>query len=73
VFDQRVSVKQGLEPGSYEMCRSCGHPISDSDQTSSYYEEGIYCPYCCDSLTPEKRTRQQERQRQLKNAKKHNK
>lgn len=73
VFDERVAVKQGLEPGSYEMCRSCGHPISAADKTSLYYEEGICCPYCFDTLTAEKRARQQERQRQLEHAKKHNK
>ncbi|MGC8713514.1 MAG: rhodanese-like domain-containing protein, partial [Leptodesmis sp.] len=27
VFDERISVQHALEPGSYEMCRSCGHPI----------------------------------------------
>lgn len=73
VFDERVSVKHALEPGSYEMCRSCGHPISEADKASSDYEEGISCPYCLDTLTPEKRSRQQERQRQLEYAKKRNK
>lgn len=73
VFDERIAVRQGLEPGSYEMCRSCGHPIAEADKTSAHYEEGICCPYCFDTLTPEKRTRQLERQRQLEHAKKHNK
>ncbi|MDX2239150.1 MAG: rhodanese-related sulfurtransferase [Leptolyngbyaceae cyanobacterium bins.302] len=66
VFDERIAVKHGLEPGSYEMCRSCGHPIADADKASPHYEEGITCPYCYDSLTPEKRARQIERQRQFK-------
>lgn len=66
VFDERIAVKQGLEPGSYEMCRSCGHPISHEDKASAQYEEGIACPYCYDTLTPEKRARQIERQRQFK-------
>lgn len=66
VFDERIAVKHGLEPGSYQMCRSCGHPISDDDKTSPDYEDGISCPYCVDTLTPEKRDRQQERQRQFK-------
>lgn len=73
VFDERISVQHALEPGSYEMCRSCGHPISEADKASSDYEEGISCPYCLDTLTPEKRSRQQERQRQLEYAKKRNK
>ncbi len=65
VFDERIAVKHGLEPGSYEMCRSCGHPINNTDKTSPYYEEGIACPYCYDTLTLEKRLRQEERQRQF--------
>lgn len=64
VFDERIAVKHGLELGTYEMCRSCGHPIADADKASPHYEEGISCPYCYDSLTPEKRARQEERQRQ---------
>jgi UPF0176 protein len=30
VFDQRVAVQHGLEAGTHEMCRSCGHPISEA-------------------------------------------
>ncbi|ACK69140.1 Rhodanese domain protein [Gloeothece citriformis PCC 7424] len=66
VFDERIAVKHNLELGSYDMCSSCGHPISDLDKQSSHYEEGICCPYCVDDLTPEKRMRQQEKQRQKK-------
>ena len=65
VFDQRVAVEHGLEAGTHEMCRSCGHPIAESDKTSPHYQEGISCPHCCDSLTEEKRARQQARQRQI--------
>jgi UPF0176 protein len=70
VFDERIAVKHGLEIGSHDMCRSCGHPISDEDKASPAYEEGISCPYCIDSLTEEKRSRQQEKQRQIELAKK---
>ncbi|NES80556.1 MAG: rhodanese-related sulfurtransferase [Moorea sp. SIO2B7] len=66
VFDERIAVKHGLEEGSYDMCRSCGHPISEVDQASPQYEEGICCPHCFESLTEEKRARQQEKQRQIK-------
>lgn len=64
VFDQRVAVKHGLELGSYDMCLSCGHPISEQDKASLHYQEGIACPYCFSELTDEKRSRQLERQRQ---------
>jgi UPF0176 protein len=65
VFDERIAVQHGLETGTYQMCRSCGHPISDEDKASLEYEEGIACPYCFETLTQEKRSRLQEKQRQL--------
>ncbi|MDB9313400.1 rhodanese-related sulfurtransferase [Spirulina sp. CS-785/01] len=66
VFDERVAVKHGLKPGEYDLCLSCGHPISQEDQQSPYYEEGIACPYCSESLTPDKRSRQAEKLKQRK-------
>ena len=64
VFDQRVAVQRGLAPGTHDMCRSCGHPISEEDKASPAYEAGIACPYCIDSLTEEKRSRQTARRQQ---------
>lgn len=64
VFDERVAVRHGLQPGSYEMCLACGYPINAADKASSQYQPGIACPHCYDTLTEEKRTRQEERQRQ---------
>lgn len=66
VFDQRVSIQHGLELGHYEMCLSCGHPISESDQASAQYEAGISCPHCLEHLTEEKRQRQIARQQNRK-------
>ncbi|MEO1006292.1 MAG: rhodanese-related sulfurtransferase [Cyanobacteria bacterium J06638_38] len=63
VFDERVSVKEGLELGSHELCYACGHPISAADQTSPQYEPNISCPYCYEQLTPEKKARQVNRLR----------
>ncbi|NJM19793.1 MAG: rhodanese-related sulfurtransferase [Richelia sp. SL_2_1] len=64
VFDERIAVVHGLELGSYDMCLSCGHPISDIDKASSKYEEGISCPHCFDHLTEEKKAKMQEKKRQ---------
>ncbi|NJP12627.1 MAG: rhodanese-related sulfurtransferase [Leptolyngbyaceae cyanobacterium RU_5_1] len=64
VFDQRVAVQHGLEPGTHEMCCGCGHPISEQDKASANYEEGICCPHCYTTLSLEKRLRQSERQNQ---------
>jgi UPF0176 protein len=62
VFDQRVAVQQGLEPGTHAFCPSCGYPITETDKASPQYEAGISCPHCFDQITPEKRRRQEARQ-----------
>jgi UPF0176 protein len=72
VFDQRIAVSHGLETGSYDMCPSCGRPISEADKSSLKYQEGVSCAYCFDSLSEEKKTRQQEKKRQLELARKRN-
>jgi UPF0176 protein len=46
VFDQRVAVQHGLEEGTYDMCRACGHPISEADKQSPLYQAEERCPYC---------------------------
>jgi UPF0176 protein len=66
VFDQRIAIQHGLEEGTHDMCRSCGHPISEADKSSVDYEEGISCPHCVATLSEAKRQRQEERQRQFK-------
>ena len=70
VFDERVAVKDGLEPGTHQLCYACGHPISKVDRQSPYYEAHISCPHCYDKLTPEKKARQQNRRRQREYEKK---
>lgn len=69
VFDQRIAVQHGLAPGTYDQCQGCGRPISDADKASPQYQKGISCPYCFDSLTEEKKTRQMEKQRQMRKMK----
>ena len=64
VFDERVAVKEGLKPGSHELCYACGHPVSKADKQSHQYESNISCPHCYDRLTPEKKARQKDRRRQ---------
>ena len=67
VFDERVAIKHGLEPGSYSLCYACGHPVSPAEQQSDQYESEVSCPHCADSMSEEKRDRFRERkhQRQL--------
>ncbi len=69
VFDERVAVKEGLEPGSHQLCYACGHPLSEADRNSPQYEANISCPHCCDQLTPEKKARQVNRRRARKERK----
>lgn len=64
VFDERVTVRHGLETGDYGLCRACRRPVSLSDRASPAYVEGISCPACIDERTPEQRARYAERQRQ---------
>ncbi|MEA5573328.1 rhodanese-related sulfurtransferase [Calothrix sp. UHCC 0171] len=64
VFDERIAVQHGLTAGTYDMCVGCGHPINQEDKLSPHYEEGIYCPYCHETLTAEKRIRLEEKKRQ---------
>jgi UPF0176 protein len=61
VFDERITVRHGLEVGNHELCFCCGYPISEPDKSSPEYEEGISCPHCFHDLTPEKRKRLQQK------------
>ncbi|MBV5260788.1 rhodanese-related sulfurtransferase [Synechococcus moorigangaii CMS01] len=64
VFDERVTVKHGLETGQYELCYACGHPIDATDKASAAFEMGVSCPYCIEALTPERRSRFEARWQQ---------
>tara|TARA_B100000427_G_scaffold328777_1_gene342759 strand:+ start:121 stop:1020 length:900 start_codon:yes stop_codon:yes gene_type:complete len=70
VFDNRVSIKHGLIPGSFSMCSGCRKPISKKDKKSKKYEEGVSCPNCHDSLTTSQKDRFRMRQKQINLAKK---
>ncbi|MGI9374095.1 MAG: rhodanese-related sulfurtransferase [Hyphomicrobiales bacterium] len=69
VFDQRVSVRHGLETGDYDMCHACRMPLSLQEKNSPHYVKGVSCPKCIDALDDEKRKRFASRQRQIELAK----
>ncbi len=69
VFDNRVSIKHGLIPGSFSMCSGCRKPVSLNDKKSRKYEEGVSCPNCHDSLTTSQKERFRMRQKQINLAK----
>lgn len=72
VFDERVSVGQGLKSGNYELCRGCRHPISQEDKAYELFVLGVSCPHCHDSKTETKKQSLSERQRQIELAKRRN-
>lgn len=65
VFDGRVSVGHGLEPGPYDLCHACRHPISAEDKKSRDYRPGVSCPHCYGDLKQDQIARFEERQRQV--------
>lgn len=69
VFDQRVTVKHGLEQGSYDQCYACRMPITDEEKASAHYEKGVSCPHCYDKTTPDQKQRFAEREKQIQLAK----
>ena len=69
VFDDRVTVDHDLNPGSYKQCNACRLPITEADQQSEKYVQGVSCPYCFDSTSPEQKARYQEREKQISLAK----
>ncbi|RZO47814.1 MAG: rhodanese-related sulfurtransferase [Candidatus Pelagibacterales bacterium] len=70
VFDNRVSIKHGLLPGSFSICSGCRKPISSKDKKSNKYEVGVSCPNCHDHLKPSQKERFRMRQKQINLAKK---
>lgn len=54
VFDERVTVKHGLEEGSYTMCYGCGKFITKDTVDHPDYEAGIHCPSCKGTHSAEK-------------------
>jgi len=69
VFDDRTAVKHGLQQGEYKLCRGCRWPLSVKDRQSEHFREGVCCDRCYDVLTPDKKTRLQERHKQEQLAK----
>jgi UPF0176 protein len=66
VFDERVSVGHGLQPGHHrQLCRSCRMPLGEVELQSPHYVAGVSCPYCHGTRTPEQERALAERERQV--------
>ncbi|MCY6379175.1 rhodanese-related sulfurtransferase [Hoeflea prorocentri] len=70
VFDERVSVNHGLEPGDHVLCHACRHPLTPQETEHPAYEAGVSCPHCIGERSREDRERFRERQKQMVLAKK---
>ena len=64
VFDERVSVGQGLAAGTHGLCRACRMPVSPMDRASPGYLEGVSCPRCHDVRDDAQRAGYAERHHQ---------
>ena len=65
VFDERVSVGHGLDPGDFTLCRSCRRPLGAGDRGSALYEIGVSCAHCHARTTALQKHGYRERQRQV--------
>jgi UPF0176 protein len=64
VFDERVALGHGLEPGTHSLCRGCRMPVSAADRQSPLYVEGVSCLACADRRDEAQRAAAAERHRQ---------
>lgn len=64
VFDERVAVGHGLEPGTHALCRACRRPVSEADRASPLYVAGVSCPACLHERSEAQRAGYAERERQ---------
>lgn len=70
VFDNRVSVKNELKNGTYELCHACRYPIPPDSLKSEKYKKGISCPNCFGKISDLKKQSLKDRKKQITLAKK---
>ncbi len=70
VFDNRVSVKNELKDGTYELCHACRYPLPSDSLKSEKYKKGISCPNCFGKISESKKKSLRDRNKQITLAKK---
>ncbi len=65
VFDKRVAVGHGLKEGTWDICFGCRDPLTAEDKEHKSYEEGVSCPRCAATLTPNKAEIRRQRHKQM--------
>jgi UPF0176 protein len=63
VFDERVTVGQGLRPGAYQLCSICRMPFASGIAEGGYANRP--CPACEGAAPAERKAAAAERQRQI--------
>ncbi|EYB68770.1 hypothetical protein DEIPH_ctg017orf0117 [Deinococcus phoenicis] len=63
VFDGRVTVGHGVQPGTCEMCHSCGWPLTPEETRHPHFERGVSCEHCFAHTTERQKVQFRERQR----------
>ena len=66
VFDERVSLVEGLRRGEAEVCHGCRRPLSAAEREQPGYEAGVSCAHCRDAVDDEELERRRERHRQVR-------
>ena len=69
VFDNRVSVKNELKDGTYELCHACRYPLTKSQIKSKKYKKGVSCPNCFGKISVDKKKSLIDRNKQISIAK----
>ena len=72
VFDDRVSVNQDLNVGTYDMCHGCRMPLTEDDKKLKEFIKGVACPKCFNTTTKDQKARYMSRQKQVDLAKARN-
>ena len=70
VFDNRVSVKNELKDGTYELCHACRYPLPQDQLKSKKYIKGVSCPNCYGKISESKKKSLIDRNKQILIAKK---
>ena len=69
VFDNRVSVKNELKDGTFQLCHACRAPLSTTQIKSKKYLKGISCPKCYGKISEVKKKSLVDRNKQISIAK----
>ncbi|RED14349.1 oxygen-dependent tRNA uridine(34) hydroxylase TrhO [Pontivivens insulae] len=65
VFDERVSVGHGVEPGPHVLCGGCRRPLAPEDLDHPDFERGVSCHHCIGERSEADRARFRQRQKQI--------